>query len=92
MPLPIGMSLQFGGAKALGKTGVGVGGVMEGRWNGCWKGFQRWKGLLEGCQKGAGCTCGSLVAKWKCEVGAHLGLSCALRCLFACLLCVLYAR
>ena len=38
------------------------------------------------------CTCGSLVAKWKCEVGAHLGLSCALRCLCACLLCVLHAR
>ena len=38
------------------------------------------------------CTCGSLVAKWKCEVGAHLGLSCALRCLCACLLCFLHAR
>ena len=38
------------------------------------------------------CTCGSLVGKWKCEVGAHLGLSCALRCLCACLLCVLHAR
>ena len=38
------------------------------------------------------CTCGSLVAKWKREVGAHLGLSCALRCLCACLLCVLHAR
>ena len=38
------------------------------------------------------CTCGSLVAKWKCEVGAHLGLICALRCLCACLLCVLHAR
>ena len=38
------------------------------------------------------CTCGSLVANWKCEVGAHLGLSCALRCLCACLLCVLHAR
>ena len=38
------------------------------------------------------CTCGSLVAKWKCEVGADLGLSCALRCLCACLLCFLHAR
>ena len=38
------------------------------------------------------CTCGSLVAKWKCEVGAHLGLSCALRCLCACLFCFLHAR
>ena len=38
------------------------------------------------------CTCGSLVANWKCEVGAHLGLSCALGCLCACLLCVLHAR
>ena len=38
------------------------------------------------------CTCGSLVAKWKCEVGAHLGRSCALRCLCACLLCFLHAR
>ena len=27
---------------------------------------------------GCNCTCGSLVARWKCEVGAHLGLSCAL--------------
>ena len=42
--------------------------------------------------RGEECTCGSLVAKWKCEVGAHLGLSCALRCLCACLLCVLHAR
>ena len=42
--------------------------------------------------KEALCTCGSLVAKWKCEVGAHLGLSCALRCLCACLLRVLHAR
>ena len=38
------------------------------------------------------CTCGLLVAKWKCEVGAHLGLNCALRCLCACLLCFLHAR
>ena len=38
------------------------------------------------------CTCGSVVAKWKCEVGAHLGLSCALRCLCACLLCFWHAR
>ena len=30
MPLPTGMSLQCGGAKALGKTGLGGGG-------GCWK-------------------------------------------------------
>ena len=38
------------------------------------------------------CTCGSLVAKWKCEVGAHLGLNCALRCLCARLVCFLHAR
>ena len=38
------------------------------------------------------CTCGSSVAKWKCEVGAHLGLSCALQCLCACLLSCLHAR
>ena len=38
------------------------------------------------------CTRGSLVGKSKCEVGAHLGLSCALRCLCACLLCVLHAK
>ena len=38
------------------------------------------------------CTCGSLVAKWKCEVGAHLGLICALGCLCACFLCFLHAR
>ena len=37
-------------------------------------------------------TCGSLVPKWKCEVGAHLGLSCALRCLCARLLCFMHAR
>ena len=59
MPLPTGMSLQCGGAKALGKTGLGGGGVLEGRWKvagrvagrvqeRCWKGFQRWKGPLEG--------------------------------------------
>ena len=40
----------------------------------------------------APCTCGTPVAKWKCEVGAHLGLSCALRCFCACLLCCLHAR
>ena len=38
------------------------------------------------------CTCGSLGAKWKCKNGAHLGLSCTLRCLCACWLCVLHAR
>ena len=48
--------------------------------------------LLSSQQNTLQCTCGSLVAKWKCEVGAHLGLSCALRCLCACLLCVLHAR
>ena len=41
--------------------------------------------------RGEVCTCGSLVAKCKCEGGAHLGLSCALRCLCACLLCFLHA-
>ena len=55
MPLPTGMSLQCGGAKALGKTGPrGGGGLLEGRWKGRWKACQRWKGLLEGCRKGAG--------------------------------------
>ena len=36
MPLPTGMSLQCGGAKALGKTGLGGGGggLLEGRWKG----------------------------------------------------------
>ena len=65
MPLPRGMSLQCGGAKALGKTGLGAGGagrLLEGLLEGvptlegsagrvperCWKGFQRWKGPLEG--------------------------------------------
>ena len=38
------------------------------------------------------CTCGSLVAKWKREVGAHLGLSYALRCLCACSLCFWHAK
>ena len=33
MPFP-GMSLQRGGAKALGKTGLGGRGVLEGRWKG----------------------------------------------------------
>ena len=34
MPLPTGICLVCGGAKALGKTFVWVG-VLEGRWNGC---------------------------------------------------------
>ena len=38
------------------------------------------------------CTCGSQAAKWKCEVVAQLELSCALRCLCACLFCFLHAR
>ena len=42
MPLPTGMSLQSSGAKPLGKKGLGGGGgVLEGRWKGCCKGFQR---------------------------------------------------
>ena len=45
MPLPAGMSLQCGGAEALGKRGLrGGGGVLEGRWKCCRKGFRRWKG------------------------------------------------
>ena len=32
----------------------------------------------EACVPRPLCTCGSLVAKWKCEVGAHLRLSYAL--------------
>ena len=41
--------------KALGKTCVGWWGGrrLEGRWKGCSKGFQHWKGVLGGCQKGA---------------------------------------
>ena len=51
MPLPTGMSLQCGGAKALGKTGLGGGGagrVLEGGSSAgsvCWNGA---KMLLEG--------------------------------------------
>ena len=60
------MSLQCGGAKALGTAGLGGGGgagrLPEGSVEGipalegsaervpesCWKGFQHWKGPLEG--------------------------------------------
>ena len=49
MPLPTGMSLQCGGAKALGKTGLGGGGgarrSVEGRWKGRSEGARK---VLEG--------------------------------------------
>ena len=38
MPLTTGMSLQCGGAKALGKTGLGGGGGAGRSLEGCWKG------------------------------------------------------
>ena len=41
MPLPTRMSLQCGGAKALGKTDLGGKGVLEGRSKGRWKRLQR---------------------------------------------------
>ena len=39
--------------------------MLEGRRKGRWKGFQRWKGLLKGCQKGArrGSSAGRV--RWK---------------------------
>ena len=39
--------------------------MLEGRWKGCSKGFQRWKGMLEGCQKGAGRGSSAGRVRWK---------------------------
>ena len=49
MPLPTGMSLRSGGAKALGKTGLGGGG--------CWKVAVRVAG--RGSSTGRGCWTGA---------------------------------
>ena len=51
MPLPTGMSLQCGGAKALGKTGLGGGGGGGG--GGGWKVAGRGSSAGRVCWKGA---------------------------------------
>ena len=39
--------------------------MLKGRSKGCWKGFQRWKGLLEGCHDGAKMGFSARRVRWK---------------------------
>ena len=65
MPLPTGMSLQCGGPKALGKTGLGGGGggQLAGPWRGRWR-----VRALEGSAARVPERCWKGFQRWKCPL------------------------